>query len=118
MSDFTKERLLSLMHSIDNPALIWFPNNCEILKAVEYLIKNDVIVLPCKVGDVVYEADGEHGVVTHNITEVHWVFNTRATDDAGNKWTEYYCDEDILEAYFTREEVEKALKKRDNQNGE
>ncbi len=54
-------------------------------------------------GDVLYEADPEHGVVKHTVTDVHWVANTTAVDDDGKTWADYYTDEDIGMAQPTRE---------------
>lgn len=57
-------------------------------------------------GDEIYEIDGAHGIVKHTVTDVHWVANTVAVDDAGQTWGDYYTDEEIGNAYPTRKAAE------------
>lgn len=60
-------------------------------------------------GDVLYETDPEHGVVKHTVTDVYWGANTRAVDDNGQTWADYYTNEDIETAHTTREAAEAVL---------
>ena len=76
--------------------------NCEkkgkcayCLVMAEQMISNGATVQECRVGDTIYEADGEHGVIKHEVYEVAIVFKTTATDDNGNKWDDYWTSEDI-----------------------
>lgn len=64
--------------------------------------------VPVKKGDVIYEVDGEHGVVTHTITEVLWVANSEAVDDAGNRWADQWSSGDESLIHRTRESAEVA----------
>ena len=70
--------------------------------------ENRVEILPLP-GDVLYETDPAHGVVKHTVTDVHWVANTSAVDDAGMAWADYYTEEDIETAHQTREAAEAVL---------
>jgi len=81
----------------------------EIPFCAEYLLSKGVTVQERKVGDTIYEADGEHGVVKHDVYEVCVVFKTAATDDNGNEWDDYWTSEDIGTAYKTRNEAESNL---------
>lgn len=78
----------------------------SIEEMVDYLLANGVTVQECKVGDTIYEADDEHGVIKHDVYEVVAVFKTTATDDNENKWDDYWTSEDIGNAYRTRHEAE------------
>ena len=78
-------------------------------KVASHLIANGVTVQECKVGDTIYEVDGEHGIVKHEVYEVCVVFKTTATDDKGNEWDDYWTSEDIGNAFKTRNEAEATL---------
>ena len=104
-----REKLFTLFQDCNNPSWKWFPNNAEMLKLIDYLIANGVTVQECKVGDTIYEVDGEHGVVKHDVYEVCVVFKTTATDDKGNEWDDYWTTDDIGNAYKTRNEAEANL---------
>ena len=69
-----------------------------------------LVVLPWAVGQTIYEADQEHGVVRHTIRDVDWYMNSYAVDDAGNSWYDYWTADDERLAHLTREEAEAALK--------
>lgn len=60
-------------------------------------------------GDVLYETDPAHGVVKHTVTDVYWGANTRAVDDNGQTWADYYTNEDIETAHTTRKAAEAVL---------
>lgn len=76
----------------------------------------DAVTLPCNVGDAIYEVDGEHGVIKHEVYEVCVVFKTTATDDKGMKWDDFYTMDDIDTAYKTMTEAKSALAKMDGGN--
>ena len=78
----------------------------------DYLLKQGVIVLPCKVGDKVYRSSDCLGVVqfviiSFNIYESEMFF----TDDSENI---IYLSDIGKTVFLTREEAEKALKEREN----
>lgn len=74
-----------------------------------------LVVLPWAVGQTIYEADQEHGVVRHTIRDVDWYMNSYAVDDAGNSWYDYWTADDERLAHLTREEAEAALKGETNE---
>lgn len=82
----------------------------ELKTLAEHHKEGRLLVVPCH-GEVLYEADGEHGVVKHIVTDLHWVANTMAQDDHGMAWADYYTDEEIETAHPTREAAEAALAK-------
>lgn len=82
---------------------------CVIQNLVNHLIANGVTVQECNVGDTIYEADGEHGVVKHDVYEICVVFKTTAADDKGNEWDDYWTSDDIGGAFKTRNEAEAHL---------
>ncbi len=56
-----KERLIELLDRYySEESATWFfyftEEECE--KIADYLLKNGVVVLPCKVGDTIYQTDG------------------------------------------------------------
>ena len=75
----------------------------------DHMIANSVTVPPCKVGDTIFEADAEHGVVKHKVYEICVVYKTTATDDKGTEWDDFYTSDDIDTAYKSRQEAECAL---------
>lgn len=69
-----------------------------------------LIVLPWKVGDIIYEVDPAHGVVKHTFAEEPaWMMHSYAEDDAGKVWYDGWGSSDETPFYKTREEAEAAL---------
>lgn len=101
-----REKLLEL---IGRTPCCGFSSVAAVESIADHLIANGVTVQECKVGDTVFEVDGEHGVVKHDVYEVCVVFKTTATDDKGNEWDDYWTTEDIGDAYKTRMEAEADL---------
>ena len=65
----------------------------------DYLIEHGVIVLPCKVGKILYCESAIKGYITYLVApDLEWIFENR--ENFGK------------EIFFTREEAEKALKER------
>ena len=60
-----------------------------------YAKANDQLFIVPGVGELLYEADGEHGVVAHRVTDVHWIANTFACAEDGAEWADFWTDEDI-----------------------
>ena len=56
MRENERKRLYYLFQERKCP--MHFLDNKEILDTVDYLLENGVVVLPCKVGDIVYQTDG------------------------------------------------------------
>lgn len=79
----------------------------DLLKAEQ---SGRLVVLPWKVGDVIYEVDQAHGVVKHTFAESPaWMMHSYAEDDAGNEWYDGWGSSDETPFYRTREEAEAAL---------
>ena len=69
--------------------------NCS--KLADYLIEHGVIVLPCKVGDILYCESAIKGHITHlKAPNLEWIVENRELFGK--------------EIFLTREEAEKALK--------
>ena len=105
-----KEKLVELLTSVP-PVPVLIGKGSEKGQTVaeyyaDHLITNGTIVFPCKVGDTIFEVDGEHGIVKHDVYEVCIVIKTTATDDNGTKWDDFYTLDDIDTAYKTRQEAE------------
>ena len=86
-------------------------------QVADYLISNNVVVLPCVVGQTVwciynYEKPKEFQVTILSMSENHYSFTIVA-----NKGVfKHYCDKDAVGkwVFFTKEEAENALKERNN----
>lgn len=63
---------------------------------------------PVKCGDVLYETDPVHGIITHTIKEIGWFAHSDAVDDTGKSWWDHWGASDIGTAHKTREAAEKA----------
>lgn len=100
-----REKLVGLLWEYDQMRMM----RMSIEECVDRLISKGVTAQECKVGDTIYEVDGEHGIVKHEVYEVCVVFKTTATDDKGNEWDDYWTSEDIGNAFKTRNEAEANL---------
>lgn len=73
--------------------------NCS--KLADYLLEHGVIVLPCKVGDTLYCESAIKGHITYlKAPDPEWIFENKEIFGK--------------EIFLTREEAEKALKEREN----
>lgn len=99
----------NLIELIGRTPCCGFSSVAAVENIADHLIANGATVQPCKVGDTIFEADGEHGVVRHKVYEVCTVYKTTATDDKGAEWDDFYTSEDINTAHKTRAEAEAAL---------
>lgn len=70
-----------------------------------------LVVLPWAIGQTIYEADPDHGVVKHTLKNAILDMESTAVDDAGNTWPDFWCSDDESLAHMTREEAEAALAK-------
>lgn len=100
-----REKLIELIiQSVQGCARNWAET------ITDYLLNNGVVVLPCKVGDVVYEII-EDTVPTH-----HCYIEEYEVQDVSVKAVKYADDWykfDYSGLYFTKEEAQKALAERD-----
>ena len=76
--------------------------NCS--KLADYLIEHGVIVLPCKVGDILYCESAIKGHITHlKAPDLEWIVENRELFGK--------------EIFFSGEEAEKALNGREQNEG-
>ena len=88
--------------------------NCS--KLADYLIEHGVIVLPCKVGDIVYVPyEDSQTIEEKRVKSISHVINESENSMEFNCKHNYaFLDTDINRGVFlSREEAEKALKERD-----
>ena len=113
-----RERLYELIVDADNEFFRETPYGTaqeRIEKTVEHLVKNGVILPPCKIGDEVYRISKRYGkwvilprevgCITYSITyqnEVVWQLFTTTLDVLG------------VTVFLTREDAEDAIKRRKN----
>ena len=101
-----REKLVELLtgYSIDTKT--------DVEYVVDHLIENGVIVLPCRIGDVVWDRNGE----SHKVISIEWY---------SEKVMHLHCEHHTFSVgkrsigrtvFLTREEAEKALKERE-ENG-
>ena len=81
--------------------------NCS--KLADYLIEHGVIVLPCKVGDTIYQIDGVR-IYASTIYEITYTENKVIFVTGNVVFDERAINNSI---FLTREEAEKALKERE-----
>ena len=81
--------------------------NCS--KLADYLLANGVIVLPCKVGDTIYQIDGVR-IYASTIYEITYTENKVIFVTENVVFDERAINNSI---FLTREEAEKALKERE-----
>lgn len=79
----------------------------------DYLIKNGVIVPPCKVGDMVWYITGIHRNIIKSAIVNELIVNCNGVSDlfVSSDTADFENSVDIF--YFTKEEAEKALKERE-----
>ena len=92
--------------------------NCS--KLADYLIEHGVIVLPCKVGDIVYVTYQDSQTIEEKCVKSmsHEIKEFENSMVFFCKHNYAFLDTDInREVFFTREEAEKALKEREQNEG-
>lgn len=95
-------------------------NRCFVEFAADYLLANGVIVLPCKVGDVVYVVSQGQGlcmrwnVYEGKVVDIHLNRHNKLTIrvENGEKFFGYY---EPCFVFLTKEEAEEALKEREGE---
>ena len=99
-----RERLIEMIqNSVGGCARHW----AEVI--ADHLLANGVIVPPCNVGDTVYYLGGFDGTIIHaqKVKRI-CVDKDGLVFVVAGKYMDFHIRQD--EAYFTREEAEKALK--------
>lgn len=104
------------------------------VKLAEYLLKNGVIVPPCKVGDIVYAPHWHWGTYINGDIMPYQITNITITQNKKGVWTKKYRAMEVQNGktidwqlnfefdaigktvFLTREEAEKALSER-SENG-
>ena len=112
-----KERLVELLNEAKRRIKNLDTSYPDYDEAVDYLIANNVVVLPCVVGQTVwciynYEKPKEFQVAVLSMSENHYSF----TIEANKGVFKHYCDKEAVGkwVFFTKEEAENALKERNN----
>lgn len=114
--EISKERMLEMAKKL--ASMDFCPEQKVFYKNILRMVKADVegrlLVLPCKVGDTVYEIL-EETVPNHHFYINEWKVQDVSTQSIkyADEWESY----DYENLYFTREEAEAALEKRRKDNG-
>ena len=108
-----RERLIELMQKCD---IVQIPTSKFIEGFADYLLEHGVIVLPCKVGDIVYVPYKDSQTIEEkrvkSISHVINEFENSMEFNCKHNYAFLYTDIN-REVFLTREEAEKALKERD-----
>lgn len=87
--------------------------NCIDYIIADHLLENNMIVLPCKVGDTVYYIGGIHRMLIKSATVVEIILNSDGVRDLFVNNEDGVSFENSFDTFFfTREEAEQALKDR------
>lgn len=114
--EISKERMLEMAKKL--ASMDFCPEQKVFYKNILRMVKADVegrlLVLPCKVGDTVYEIL-EETVPNHHFYINEWKVQDVSTQSIkyADEWESY----DYENLYFTREEAEAALERRRKDNG-
>ena len=114
--EISKERMLEMAKKL--ASMDFCPEQRVFYKNILRMVKADtegrLLVLPCKVGDTVYE------IIEETVPNRYFYINEWQVQDVSAKAVKY-ADEwesyDYENLYFTREEAEAAMKKRRKDNG-
>ena len=108
-----RERLIDLIIEAERTDSL---KGNSIVYLADYLLEHGVIVLPCKVGDIVYVSYKDSQTIEEKrVKSISHVINEFENSMEFNCKHNYaFLDTDInREVFFTREEAEKVLKERD-----
>ena len=98
-----RERLIRLMQEASQSKSD-YAGNIGLRQIADYLIEHGVIVLPCKVGDILYCESAIKGHITHlKAPDLEWIVENRELFGK--------------EIFFSGEEAEKALNGREQNEG-
>ena len=114
-----RERLVELLKNDNCPSPFVCDANCTYINSenclaermADYLLENGVIVLPCKVGDMVYIFErGSYIIPICGQGKPHWEIKIEKCSFKYWLLDNHKFGENM---FFTREEAEKALKERE-----
>lgn len=101
-----RERLIKILEEADE-----YPAYQSYEGFADYLLNNGVVLLPCKVGDVVYFIGGIHNSLVRSAIVEEIIINDSGVRDLLVTSDNCVTFEDAIDIfYFTREEAERALK--------
>ena len=101
-----RERLIKLLDECIEAEFPWDTNDY----IADYLLKNGVIVLPCKVGDKVYELTTSEEIKSRKVKDI--IYTNEGFRLRLEPYSSYeYCLNETV--FLTFEEAEKALKERE-----
>ena len=103
-----RERLIRLMQEASQSKSD-YAGNIGLGQIADYLLEHGVIVLPCKVGDTIYQIDGVR-IYASTIYEITYTENKVIFVTENVVFDERAINNSI---FLTREEAEKALKERE-----
>ena len=103
-----RERLIRLMREAYRSKYD-YAGNIGLGQIADYLIEHGVIVLPCKVGDTIYQIDGVR-IYASTIYEITYTENKVIFVTENVVFDERAINNSI---FLTRKEAEKALKERE-----
>lgn len=125
-----RERLVELLKQADaNPLNREITNFDDIMEMIaDYLLANNVVVLPCNVGDTVYAFSGDFGVIlpylvgSLNIgymgkSGTYWNYEANCHDPETDELLDeidFEIDDIGKTVFLSREEAENVLKERNN----
>lgn len=114
--EISKERMLEMAKKL--ASMDFCPEQRVFYKNILRMVKADVegrlLVLPCKVGDTVYE------ILEETVPNHYFYISEWKVQDVSVKAVKYADDWELYDyenLYFTREEAEAALEKRRKDNG-
>lgn len=100
-----RERLIKILEEADE-----YPAYQSYEGFADYLLNNGVVVLPCKVGDVVYCISGIHINFVEAAIVKEIIINDSGVSELLVATDSCLTFEDAIDTfYFTREEAERAL---------
>ena len=113
-----RERLIEILKLDSCPSPYICDENCKYAnlkqcyeeRTADLLLEHGVIVLPCKVGDTIYQTDGVR-IYTSTIYEITYTANKVIFVTENVVFDERAINNSI---FLTREEAEKAIKERES----
>lgn len=113
-----RERLIEILKLGSCPSPYLCDENCKYAnlercyeeRTADHLLEHGVIVLPCKVGDTIYQTDGVR-IYTSTIYEITYTENKVIFMTENVVFDERAINNSI---FLNREEAEQALKEREN----
>lgn len=118
MADADRERLIKILKLGSCPSPYLCDENCKYAnlercyeeRTADSLLKHGVVLLPCKVGDTIYQTDGVR-IYTSTIYEITYTENKVIFVTENVDFDERAINNSI---FRNREEAKRALKEREN----